>query len=91
MGTVYLLHFDKPYKHARHYIGYADRLKARLQHHEQGTGARLMQVLKENGITWQLARVWKKQDRHFERSLKNKKCTPKLCPICRDHKKRVTH
>jgi hypothetical protein len=20
-GTVYLLHFDRPYKHARHYIG----------------------------------------------------------------------
>ena len=21
VGTVYLLHFDQPYKHARHYVG----------------------------------------------------------------------
>ena len=24
-GTVYLLHFDQPYKHARHYVGWAQR------------------------------------------------------------------
>ena len=24
-GTVYLLHFDQPYKHARHYVGWAAR------------------------------------------------------------------
>lgn len=33
MGTIYLLHFSKPYKHARHYIGYTDDLDKRLARH----------------------------------------------------------
>jgi predicted GIY-YIG superfamily endonuclease len=33
MGTVYLIHFDRPYHHARHYIGYTDDVDARLAGH----------------------------------------------------------
>jgi hypothetical protein len=29
-GTVYLLHFSRPYKHARHYTGWAVNVKRRL-------------------------------------------------------------
>lgn len=54
-GTVYLLHFDRPYKHARHYLGWAKDLDARLEHHRAGTGARLLAVLKEHGIGFVLA------------------------------------
>jgi predicted GIY-YIG superfamily endonuclease len=56
MGTVYLLHFDRPYKHARHYIGWAEDLAARLAQHGTKAGARLLQVLREQGIGWTLAR-----------------------------------
>ncbi|MBB5085041.1 putative GIY-YIG superfamily endonuclease [Nonomuraea endophytica] len=29
-GTVYLLHFAQPYRHARHYLGWTTDLQARL-------------------------------------------------------------
>jgi hypothetical protein len=32
-GTVYLLHFDRPYRHARHYLGWAEDLDNRLAEH----------------------------------------------------------
>ena len=44
-GTVYLLHFDQPYKHARHYVGWASNVKRRLAEHEAGRGARLLAVV----------------------------------------------
>jgi hypothetical protein len=40
-GTVYLLHFDRPYKHARHYLGWTANLQARLDSHRAGHGARI--------------------------------------------------
>jgi hypothetical protein len=39
-GTVYLLHFSAPYRHARHYTGWTDDLPARLTAHAAGRGAR---------------------------------------------------
>lgn len=83
MGTVYLLHFDQPLAHARHYLGYTSRsLKARLAEHESGNGARLMEVISQAGITWRLVRTWK-GDRKLERQLKNRHEGPRLCPLCR--------
>ena len=29
-GTIYLLHFDRPYRHARYYLGWASDLNSRL-------------------------------------------------------------
>ena len=55
-GTVYLIHLDTPYKHARHYTGWTTDLDARLQAHRNGQGARLMKVITKAGITWRLAR-----------------------------------
>lgn len=81
MNTVYLLHFDSPYKHARHYLGYTENLEQRLEAHRNGSGARLIQVITENGIGFELARTWE-GDRNFERELKNKKHTARLCPKC---------
>lgn len=89
-GTVYLLHFSRPYKHARHYLGFCERgnLFDRLKRHAAGNGARLMEIVKTNGIDFALVRTWKNQTRHFERNLKNRKNAPKLCPICQAHKTR---
>jgi predicted GIY-YIG superfamily endonuclease len=78
---VYLLHFAKPYKHARHYIGFTEDLDKRITDHLCGQGARLMEVITEAGIEWKVARTWQ-GDRNFERYLKNRKDAPKLCPIC---------
>lgn len=82
---VYLIHFDRPYKHARHYLGFveeAEGLEARMHRHEHGNGSRLMAVITEAGIPWQLVRVWPNGDRNFERHLKNQKNSKHLCPIC---------
>ena len=38
----YLLHFDPPYKHARHYVGYTEHLDVRVEQHRNGTGANLL-------------------------------------------------
>jgi len=40
-GTVSLLHFARPYRHARHYLGYAEHLEQRLARHRAGSGVRL--------------------------------------------------
>ncbi|MDL4817376.1 hypothetical protein [Actinomadura opuntiae] len=41
-GIVYLLHFTRPYKHAKHYTGWTSDLDARLAEHAAGRGARLL-------------------------------------------------
>jgi predicted GIY-YIG superfamily endonuclease len=80
-GTVYLIHLDKPYKHARHHLGWTTDLNSRLDAHREGRGARLMEVVKAAGITWQLARTWP-GSRDRERAIKNRHEAPRLCPDC---------
>ena len=80
-GVVYLIHFDTPYKHAAHYLGWSADLEERLDAHAKGFGARLMEVITQAGITWRLARTWP-GSRRTERKLKNQKHSPRLCPIC---------
>ena len=89
MALVYLLHFDAPLGNlanprgqASHYLGYTDSLKRRLAEHKNGQGARIMAVLKEKGITWQLARTWSDGTRRLECQLKNQHHAPRMCPIC---------
>lgn len=80
-GTVYLLHFDRPYGHAAHYTGWTTNLDARLQAHRDGNGARLVAVAANAGIGFELARTWP-GDRNRERQLKQSGAT-RRCPICK--------
>lgn len=82
-GTVYLLCFDAPFSHARHYLGWAapGNLSARLAHHAAGTGANLLLHVGKAGITWRLTRTWP-GDRYLERRLKNRGGHARLCPAC---------
>jgi predicted GIY-YIG superfamily endonuclease len=80
-GTVYLIHLDVPYKHARHYTGWTADLDARLQAHRDGRGARLMEVINDAEISWRLARTWP-GGRERERAIKNRHEAPRLCPFC---------
>lgn len=79
-GTIYLIHFDRPFGHASHYLGWTDNLKRRLYFHRTGRGARLMQVIRNAGIGWRVAATWA-GDRHLERYFKGrgKSC---VCPVC---------
>jgi len=85
-GFVYLLHFDQPYKHAKHYLGSTGNLEARLQLHRSGNGARLMEVVSKAGIGFEVARLWRtetcEEARALEHKLKQWHSGVKLCPIC---------
>jgi predicted GIY-YIG superfamily endonuclease len=81
IGTVYLIHFDRRYKHAGHYLGWAKDLAARLAEHARGQGARLMAVIKAAGIDWRLARTWV-GTRARERQLKRQGGASRRCPLC---------
>jgi hypothetical protein len=81
---IYILHFDEPYFHARHYVGYCaeGKLEQRLARHRAGQGSRLMWAIELAGIEYTLA-LTHPGDRHFERRLKKAKNTARFCPLCR--------
>lgn len=81
-GTVYLLHFDEPFGHAKHYTGWASDLYGRLAHHGGPSGANLLWHVAKAGIGWSLARTWE-GDRYLERRLKRRGGAARLCPVCR--------
>lgn len=84
---VYLLHFDRPYKHARHYLGFAENLERRLAEHRRadpGCYHRLMIVIHAAGIGFTLARTWN-GGRELERRLKRHGGATRLCPLCTPH------
>lgn len=80
---VYLIHFHSPLAHAQHYLGYTTNLKKRIAQHRKGSGARLMEVLQEQGIEWSLVRVWSAGTRRDERRMKNCHGSRVFCPVCR--------
>lgn len=83
---VYLIHFHSPYKHARHYLGFAatpKKFKARMESHLNGTGANLLRVVNLAGITWDVVRKWPKASRQEERRIKNMGGLSRVCPVCK--------
>lgn len=88
-GVVYLLHFERPYEHARHYIGWAEDLDARIAQHDAGTGANLVAVVVAAGINFEVARTWN-GTRALERRKKNRGATA-ICPVCRGERPRIDH
>lgn len=86
MYTVYILHFDKPYKGIRHYTGYTKDLEKRLQKHSNGTGSRWVSFMLQNGSKFTVARTWSVATRREarEKELKIKRAgAGKYCPLCR--------
>jgi len=86
---VYLLHFSRPFGHAKHYVGVTRReIDKRVDEHRRGQGARLCKLAVEAGIELILARVWINVPRDFELKLKNrgKAC---VCPICKAEKQKT--
>lgn len=81
-GTIYMLHFDKPHKHARHYVGWTLNLSARLSAHRNGRGARLCEVFAADGIGFTLARTVP-GDRNLERAIKHAGGSVRYCPMCK--------
>ena len=82
IGTVYLLHFERPIEHARHYLGWALDVHARVDEHLAGSGARIVRAAVARDIHVELVRTWEGVDRHFERKLKNGRNHRRFCPVC---------
>lgn len=91
--ALYLLHFDRPYRHARHYLGYARdvaAMHARIDMHyaaseRDGQNHRLMVAVRAAGISFTLARVWPDGTRQDERR-KKQRGHARHCPLCKEKK-----
>jgi hypothetical protein len=87
-GSVYLLHFDPGLpvtgnRVARHYLGFAKHdVAARIAQHLRRQGSPLVAAVLAAGGRVTLERVWAGVDRSFERRLKRRHETPRLCPRC---------
>lgn len=81
VGTIYLLHFSEPFKHAKHYMGWARDLPNRVHEHLSGKGSSLTRAAHAAGVTFTLVRTWE-GDRTEERRLKNHNGLSRHCPQC---------
>lgn len=82
---VYLLHFDTPYQHTRHYCGWGKNVVMRVESQLKGkrTAAHFVKVVHKAGIKIRLAHIWHGKDRKFERKLKDTHNLKRFCPICK--------
>jgi hypothetical protein len=82
-NEIYLLHFSRPYKHAKHYLGSAVNAQVRFEEHKSGScDVNLLRIAKAAGIDFVIAKVWP-GDRNKERHMKGRGLSA-LCPICRE-------
>ena len=81
---VYILHFDKPFHHARHYVGYTGRadVKERFEEHFTPKGNPLVRAAHKAGIKIIVTRTMK-GDRSLERQIKDTHNTSRFCPCCK--------
>lgn len=82
---IYIIHFEQPLAHARHYIGYVDGNESdvanRLQEHRAGWGARILAECNRRGIRYDVVAT-RPGSRTEERRLKNFHKGSQICPIC---------
>jgi hypothetical protein len=80
-GTVYLLHFERPYKgRSRHYLGFTRNLDQRLENHRRGSACVTTKLAFDRGISFTLARTWLGTPK-LGRAIKSQGLI-KCCPIC---------
>jgi len=93
IGTVYLIHFSEPYKHARHYLGFTTDLEKRIRQHKEirinnldkeshERGAVLMAYVNSAGIEWEVIRIWEGVPLEKELRMKRSMHFPRVCPKC---------
>lgn len=87
--TVYVLHFEPPYRHAAHYIGYTpdETAARRFGEHLRGVGSPLVKAALKAGSRVVLAHEYPAAGRDFERSLKARRDTKLWCGCCGVHRR----
>lgn len=87
LGTVYLIHFSRPYKGTQHYIGWTGiGIEERMKRHNGERGACLLKACTKSGIDFSVVRQWENKDFSFEQLLKRTKNAKRFCPICNPEK-----
>ncbi len=81
LGICYMLCFHRPYRHAKHYVGWTEDLLHRLDVHASGHGARLVAVIWQAGIGFTCVRICE-GTRRTERAIKNAGGAVRYCPVC---------
>lgn len=89
LGTIYLVHFERPFRHAKHYLGWTGgSLAERFARHRSlaplRRGSALLRAVFAAGIEFKVVRTWK-GDRNRERRMKNDGHSARVCPVCRGH------
>lgn len=82
---IYLVHFERPFKHAKHYVGFTDvTLHERFARHTSNArlrrGSALMRAVLEAGIKFKVVRTWP-GDRETEKRMKVSGNSWR-CPVC---------
>lgn len=78
---TYLIHFDRPFKHAMHYSGFTSDLDRRILEHQSSRGSKLLQAVNLAGIGWKVVKVWQ-DGRGREKAIKRQHNNRRFCPIC---------
>lgn len=83
---IYVLHFERAFHHARHYVGFAEEdVERRVREQLDGTGRRpspLVRAVRAAGIGVVVATVLE-GSRDDERRIKRGAKTSSVCPLCR--------
>jgi len=83
MSDGYLLHFEPPYRHARHYLGVSDRdVPGRIAYHLEGRGSPLVRAVVSSGGRVFHVRTFAGMSRADERRLKRQGGLSRHCPAC---------
>jgi hypothetical protein len=81
---VYLICFDRPFAHAKHYLGWASNIGERIDCHRASGRrcARLIKAVNDAGIGWRVVRVWPGLEKGDERRMKSSGHS-RRCPCCK--------
>ena len=88
---VYIIHFNEPYKHAKHYTGITNDFYLRMKAHLKGKGAKLPYIVLKSGIGMKFF-IWKnnlnfkeakKEEKRIKKVIKN---TARICKYCKQKK-----
>lgn len=81
---LYLFHLEPRYRHAGHYLGYADCIPRRVREHLEvpSKASPLLRAALANGCRLTVTRVWLGLGRDDERRMKRRGGLSIWCPTC---------
>jgi hypothetical protein len=86
MGHIYVVHFERPYRHAQHYVGWTTNLRQRFYRHTAESplrrGSALMRAVVLAGIAFKVVATWP-GTRTQERQIHRHHHANRHCPVCR--------